>query len=137
MSDMLIKGGTVIDGTGAPARRADVRVRNGVIRRVAPDLAPEPGERVFDASGGAVCDVDEDAQSIARGNKFAAERGESLVDCRFRRDITHQRGQCIHPALCNGPEQQSAALVWRNTCLAHRQWRGQLGGRFDSTELWQ
>lgn len=51
MSDMLIKGGTVIDGTGAPARRADVRVRNGVIRRVAPDLAPEPGERVFDASG--------------------------------------------------------------------------------------
>jgi N-acyl-D-aspartate/D-glutamate deacylase len=51
MSSMLIKGGTVIDGTGAPARRADVRVRDGLIARIAPDLAPEPGERVFDAAG--------------------------------------------------------------------------------------
>ncbi len=47
---MLIKGGTVVDGTGAPAFKADVRVKDGVIAEVGADLAPR-GERVFDAEG--------------------------------------------------------------------------------------
>ena len=51
MPDMLIKNGTVVDGTGATAPyRADVRVRDGLIAEVGPDLAPQ-GERVFDATG--------------------------------------------------------------------------------------
>ena len=51
MTQMLIRGGTVVDGTGAPAFAADVRVRDGVIAEVAPDLSPRDGERVFDAAG--------------------------------------------------------------------------------------
>jgi N-acyl-D-aspartate/D-glutamate deacylase len=47
---MLIKNGTVVDGTGAPAFAADVRIANGEITEVGPDLA-EQGERVFDATG--------------------------------------------------------------------------------------
>jgi N-acyl-D-aspartate/D-glutamate deacylase len=47
---MLIKNGTVVDGTGAPAFAADVRIANGEITEVGPDLA-EKGERVFDATG--------------------------------------------------------------------------------------
>jgi N-acyl-D-amino-acid deacylase len=50
MPDILIKHGTVVDGTGAPAFRADVRVRDGVIAEVGENLAPA-GERVFDADG--------------------------------------------------------------------------------------
>lgn len=50
MSDLLIKNGTVVDGTGAAAFAADVRIKNGVIAEVGPDLAPA-GERVFDAKG--------------------------------------------------------------------------------------
>ncbi|MCC6924691.1 D-aminoacylase [Novosphingobium sp.] len=50
MTDILIKHGTVVDGTGAPAFAADVRIRDGLIAEVGPDLAPQ-GERVFDASG--------------------------------------------------------------------------------------
>ena len=50
MADILIKNGTVVDGTGAPAFKADVRVKNGMIAQVGPDLAPA-GERVIDASG--------------------------------------------------------------------------------------
>jgi N-acyl-D-aspartate/D-glutamate deacylase len=51
MTQILIKGGTVVDGTGAPAYRGDVRVRDGVIAAVAPSLAPEAGERVVEADG--------------------------------------------------------------------------------------
>ena len=51
MSKLLIRGGTIIDGTGAPAYSADLRVRDGLIARIAPALAPEDGERVIDASG--------------------------------------------------------------------------------------
>ena len=51
MSAILIKGGTVIDGSGAPARKADVRVRDGLITAIAADLTPADGERVVDAKG--------------------------------------------------------------------------------------
>jgi N-acyl-D-amino-acid deacylase len=48
--DLLIRGGTVVDGTGAPARAADVRIRDGAITEVAARLTPD-GETVVDASG--------------------------------------------------------------------------------------
>jgi N-acyl-D-aspartate/D-glutamate deacylase len=50
MSDLIVTGGMLIDGTGSPARRADVRVRGGVIAEVGPDLAPQ-GEVEVDARG--------------------------------------------------------------------------------------
>jgi len=49
MTDILITNGTVVDGTGALAFRADVRVRDGMIVEVGSGLAPA-GERVFDAT---------------------------------------------------------------------------------------
>jgi N-acyl-D-aspartate/D-glutamate deacylase len=32
--DLLIKNGTVVDGTGAPRRQADVAVKDGVIAEI-------------------------------------------------------------------------------------------------------
>ena len=49
--DLLIRGGTVVDGTNAPAFRADVRLRDGLIAEVAEGLEPKDGERVVDATG--------------------------------------------------------------------------------------
>ena len=46
MSNLLIKGGTVVDGTGAPAYKADVRVKDGVIAEIGADLRPD-GEKVY------------------------------------------------------------------------------------------
>lgn len=51
--DLIVKGGTVYDGTGAPGRRADVGVRGDRIAAVG-DLAGAHATRVVDAKGMAV-----------------------------------------------------------------------------------
>jgi N-acyl-D-aspartate/D-glutamate deacylase len=51
--DVLVVGGTVVDGTGAAGYEADVRVRDGVITEIGPGLATE-GEQVIDAAGALV-----------------------------------------------------------------------------------
>ena len=50
MHDLVIRGGTVVDGTGAPARVADVTVDRGRITGVG-SFADEPASRTVDAEG--------------------------------------------------------------------------------------
>ena len=50
MHDLVIRGGTVIDGTGAPARTADVAVDEGRISSVG-SLGGESATRTIDADG--------------------------------------------------------------------------------------
>ena len=37
-ADLVIRGGTVVDGSGAPGRAADVAITDGVIREIGPNL---------------------------------------------------------------------------------------------------
>lgn len=50
MLDIVIKNGTLVDGTGAPARRADVAVKDGRIVRIAESI-DEPATETIDAAG--------------------------------------------------------------------------------------
>ena len=50
MFDLLIKNGTLIDGTGAPRFQADVAVKDGLIAEIAPHIEGE-AEKVIDAAG--------------------------------------------------------------------------------------
>ncbi len=50
-SELVIRGGTVYDGSGSPGRVADVAIVGGVIREIGPNLR---AERELDASGCAV-----------------------------------------------------------------------------------
>ena len=47
-ADIVIRGGTLVDGTGAPARSADVAITDGVISDIGDGL---DGARVLDAGG--------------------------------------------------------------------------------------
>ena len=50
--DMVIRGGTVVDGTGAPARTADVAISDGRIAEVG--RVTDKGRRELDAEGALV-----------------------------------------------------------------------------------
>ena len=49
MHDLVIRAGTVIDGTGAPRRQADLAIDNGRITAVGDDIGP--GRREVAAEG--------------------------------------------------------------------------------------
>jgi len=49
--NVLIRGGIVVDGTGAPARRADVLIRDGRVAAVEPEMTIDGRARVIDADG--------------------------------------------------------------------------------------
>jgi len=50
MEDIIIRGGLVIDGTGAPGYRADVAVKDGKISAIG-DLADTAAKKILDAAG--------------------------------------------------------------------------------------
>jgi N-acyl-D-amino-acid deacylase len=104
--ELVIKGGTLIDGTGAPPRTADLRTVNGRVAEVGTGLS---GVAAIDASGSVVApgfiDIHThyDAQvfwdpwltpSSLQGvtTVVAGSCGLSLAPCRVRVDGRDERG---------------------------------------------
>lgn len=75
---LLIRGGTVVDGTGARRRKADVRVVGGVIREIG-RLKAHAGERVIEARGLIVAPGFIDTHSHADGGLLDTPDAESQI----------------------------------------------------------
>ena len=86
MHDILIHGGTVVDGTGAPARLADVAVQGGRIVAVGTQLGA--AHRVVDATGLLVTPGDAGEMAAA-----ALELLQDLPRCRSFGDAAQQRAR--------------------------------------------
>ena len=71
--DTIIRGGTVIDGTVAAARTADVGIENGRIAEVGPGLASN-NARILDADGALVTPGFVDIHTRYDGQATWAER---------------------------------------------------------------
>ena len=51
MYDLLVKGGTIIDGTSAPRFFGDIAIKDGVIERIASMIPETQAKQVIDATG--------------------------------------------------------------------------------------
>jgi N-acyl-D-amino-acid deacylase len=49
--DVLIAGGMLLDGSGTPAVRTDIGIKDGHVLRIAPELRPDSAARIVDATG--------------------------------------------------------------------------------------
>lgn len=78
MDDLIIRNGSVIDGTGAPARRADIAIRGRVIAAVEPDYAGV-GRCEIDAQGLVVAPGFIDVKTHSDFNLPLYPRAESRV----------------------------------------------------------
>jgi N-acyl-D-aspartate/D-glutamate deacylase len=92
MTDLLIRGGEVIDGTGAPRRRADVAVRDGRIVAVG-EVGTGSGARTIDATGRVVSPGFIDIHSHSDESVLINSALESTV---------HQGVTCVVAGNCGG-----------------------------------
>ena len=94
--DVLIRGGTVFDGTGAEGFAADVGILDGRIAAVAPTLTNRAGE-VIDARGLIVAPGFIDIHSHGDGSMFEDPRSESVIRQGITTIIAGQDGSSRAP----------------------------------------
>src|SRR5215467_12806301 len=97
--DLVIKNGDVIDGTGSPARRADVAIVRD--RIVAIGDVYDPAKRTIDATGRIVAPGFIDVQGQSGTSLLTDGNGESHI----RQGITTEIiGESSTPALWSGDQ---------------------------------
>jgi N-acyl-D-amino-acid deacylase len=105
---LLLRGGAVVDGSGAPARRADVAVEGERIAAVAPAL-DGPAERVVDVGGRAVTPGFIDMHSHSDLFYFGCPSAESKI----RQGVTTEVvGMCSFSQAPLRPEQRDLVRGW-------------------------
>lgn len=103
--NVLIQGGTVLTGTGQTLPKTSILVKNGTIIAIGPDLQPEPGMLVIDASNRFVMPGIIDTHShimISTGIGGVNEATASIV-CEVRvKDVVNSADPSEYRALAGG-----------------------------------
>ena len=98
VDDLLIRGGHVVDGTGAPGRDADVAVRDGRIAAIEP-RASRSARRVIDARGLVVAPGFIDIHTHSDFTLPLNPRAESKVRQGVTTEVVGNCGFSVAPAL--------------------------------------
>jgi len=118
---VVIRGGVVVDGTGAPARRADLLIEGDRIGGIAADLSPggnaAPAGGTIDAIGMVVCpgfvDLHSHADLIVT---LPPQRQRALMEGRLAQGITTEIiGNCglgVFPCAAESMIEQRAIVAW-------------------------
>lgn len=110
MQDIILRGGTVIDGTGAPRFRADVAVKDGVITSIG-DLSAMEAKKNLDATGLMVAPGFIDAHSHSDTSFLRDSSGASKLFQGVTTEVSGQCGSSPFPALPQRMKKTSADLT--------------------------
>jgi N-acyl-D-amino-acid deacylase len=106
--DLLIRGGEVVDGTGAPRQRADVAVEGGRIAALGPGLGGE-ARRVIDAAGHVVTPGFIDAHSHSDLFYLGCPAAESKLRQGCTTEVV---GMCSFSPAPVHPERRDLVRTW-------------------------
>ncbi len=96
MSRTVLRGGTVVDGSGGPALLADVAVVDGLVTAIG-EISPQPGDVVIDSGGRLVLPGLVDAHSHAEAAVFDPDVSLALLRQGVTSVITGQDGVSFAP----------------------------------------
>jgi N-acyl-D-aspartate/D-glutamate deacylase len=111
--DILLRGGNVVDGTGAPPRRADVAIDGDRIAAVGPDLDAAGAREVIDVAGLVVAPGIVDLHSHADFTLLVDGRAQSSV---MQGITTIAVGNCGHGLAPVEPHAVEAARMTTFCC---------------------
>ena len=109
--DLVIDGGTMIDGTGAQARRADIGVRDGRVAAVG-DLSAAAGERRIDAIGRVVTPGFVDIHSHSDFTLLVDPEAESALAQGVTTEIVGNCGHGCAPIRPDDPRTTANIYGW-------------------------
>ena len=109
MEELIIRGGTVIDGTGAPRYKADVAVSGGIITAMG-DLSGVQAEKELDAAGYIVAPGFIDAHAHSDTAFLRDSSGASKLYQGITTEVSGQCGSSPFPALPQRMKKTTADL---------------------------
>lgn len=94
MYDILIKNGLILDGTGSPAMRSQIAIKDGKIAKIAREITEE-AERVIDASGKVITPGFIDSHSHSDGKFFVCPEQTEKIEQGITTCIAGQCGGSV------------------------------------------
>lgn len=96
MYDYILKGGTIVDGTGSPAYTADLAIKDGIIAVISNDISDD-GAEVIDVTGLTVSPGFIDIHSHSDTSFLKDDRCESKIFQGVTTEVAGQCGYTIYP----------------------------------------